>query len=310
MLCGVASNSVRTLSALAVLCVLLLPAVSAQGPDQEPIAIDASPTDVDVTFADPAIVTLIVSRPGVTGSPADDPVGQLFDPLASAEVDVSASGLTTGWLVALDPSGFSLAPGESREVQATISVTTDADAEERLDITFTATMTSPDPSGVFVPSGQASTTVTATHDETATRDLIEAIGPGIWAILGALLVSIIVAVFLIVDSRTKVVQMGTPASEIHLTAGESADIPFWIENRARDTDRFNLSTNAGDPAWQGRLATTGVTLQAGEKQELEFTIKAAKDAKEGSRNVVRVIAVPDHAPRRISVLAVTVKVTK
>ncbi len=243
-------------------------------------------------------VTLTVTRAAATGSPLDPQLGD-------AEVAVTAEGVPAGWTVAIDPNGFSLAPGESREVQVTVSIEADAGAEQAT-IVFRARMESPDPSGVFVPGGETTAAVEVTRDDSATRQFMEALGAGVWIILGVALVAIVLAVFLFVDTRTKVVTLTSVVDEVKVRPGQTASIPFIIENRAKETDRFSISADPGDAEWRAELPIAAATLEAGGTEELHASVTPSKRAPLGSRSVLRVVAMPDHSPRRVAILAIPV----
>jgi uncharacterized membrane protein len=224
--------------------------------------------------------------------------------LDQGDVTVAVSGVPEGWVVTIQPDGFTLTPGQSHDVEVTIAVTPTSDADDA-DLVFTAELRTADPTGLLSPGGEASTTVAVKRDDGATRQLLEAIGPGIWAILGALVVAIIVAIFLALDRRTRVVELTTNASEIRVRPGKTATVPFWIENRSKETDRFALSANTGDAGWKAALSVTAVTLEPGQREELQVIVTPSTKAPVGSRAVIRVVAVPDHSPSRIAVLAVS-----
>lgn len=286
----------------ALLLVPILASASAQLPTGgEPISISASATEVDVSTEDPITLTLTVQRSSPSGGlPVDDILGILDE----GDVTVGVAGVPEGWVVTIQPDGFTLTPGQSRDVEVTIALTPGA-AGDDADLVFTAVLETADPTGLLAPGGEASTTVTATRDDSPTRQLLEAIGPGIWAILGALVVAIVVAIFLALDRRTRVVELTANASEVQVRPGKTATLPFWIENRGKETDRFALSANTGDAGWKAALAVTAVTLEPGQKEELHVAVTPNQQAPVGSRAVVRIVAVPDHSPSRIAVLAVS-----
>lgn len=284
------------------LAVLAAATVAAQAPpgQGDPISISASDSSITVTAEEATPLSLTVARPPITDSPLDEAMGQLDQ----GDVVVSVAGAPEGWTVTIQPDAFSLGPGEEREVMVEVLVEPASDADGA-QLTFTARLTTPDPTGVLSPGGEASAEVEATRDDSATRQLLETLGPAVWAIMGALLVAIIVAVFLAVDRRTRVVELTTHAGEVKVLAGKTASVPFWIENRGKDTDRFAVSATTGDAAWKAGMAVTAISLEPGQREELHVAVTPTQKAPVGSRAVVRVIAVPDQAPHRIAVLAMS-----
>ena len=285
--------------ALLLAVMMAAPGAAQGGPSQ--MSLEADETTVSGTTEEPASVTLTVSRSGTTGTPLDQAVDEVLVFFAAADIEVSVGTIPEGWTVAIDPSGFALAPGESQTIAVEINV--GPDGPEAAELTFTAHLTSPDPTGMLVEDEERSIAITVTRDDDATRKLLEAIGPGIWALLGALLVAIIIAIYLFVDSRSRVVEFTKLVEDVAVAPGETVSVPFRVANHGKETDRFSLTPSCGDPEWKAVVPVAAVTLDPGREEELHIAVTASKKVPPGSRAVIRIVAVPDRAPKRTAVMA-------
>lgn len=278
----------------AVLLLLLLPLAAAQQGD--PITVTTSAKDIRVSTDSPETFTVTVERGGTDAGP----VGEL----GAGDVTITITGAPEGWTAHAEPNGFSLAPGASQEVTITITVTPGASAGST-DLTITATLETADPSNLLQPGGEDSVRVTVTRDEGLTRDILETIGPGIWAVLGIAAAAIIVAIYLLVDARRASIRLTGLGGEAVLPAGGTASIPFHVRNTTGRREQLVLSANSPDPEWGVELPTWKLHLDPGAEEELVVAVTAPKRATAGSRGIIRVVAVPDQHPEKVATLTLT-----
>lgn len=287
--------------ALALFVALLAPLASAQAPP----APSPAPA-VSVTFADeegrvsvdaPATFKLIVRNEGAaSGTPVDaQNIG---------EVVVSAAGVPAGWIVSLSPATFDLAPQQEQEVAVEVAVAPESEVLEA-DITVTAVLTTQleglEPILGQVPgasqSAEATDSLHILRDDSVTRDLLEALGPWIYAILLLLVAAVLVAVGLTLAGRRSLVRLSADARELAVSPGGRVVFPFRVEGLAKQEDSILLQVSTVPEGWAAFLPVAELVLGANEAQELSLVVIAPADASEGARQAMLVTATSSKAPK-------------
>lgn len=288
----------RTPRALAALLVLLLIAGSAtaQAPSAAPtVEVTANQSEGTVTVEDGRVFKVTV-RNTSQSTP--------LDAQNQGDVSVEVTGVPEGWTASANPSSFLLAPGQSREVDIQVSVATGASADSAtLDIGVE--MYSPlrglDPLLGSVPGATqrstANTTIALTVDESITRDVLEAVGPWIYAILLLLVAAVLVAVGITVASRRTLVRLSSETREQPVSPGGKVVFPFRAEGLAKEPDSILLQVSAVQDGWAAFLPVPELVLEPGQSQELNLVVIAPREALQGTRQAVLVTATSAKAPK-------------
>ncbi len=288
----------RVTAAVAVLALL---AASAFAAAQTPSA----SAGVSVTI-DGERATASVDRPGEfratvtnTGTASNSPL----DAQNQANVDVRVTGAPAGWTASVTPSSFKLGPGASQTVTVTVSISAGA-AAKAADLTVTADLTtSLEPLDPILGPGQqsqratASDTIHVTRDDSVTRDLLENIGPWIYAVLLLLVAAVLVALGISLAARRSLVRLSSDARELQVPPGGRVAFPFKIEGLAKQEDAVLLQVSAVQEGWAAFLPVPELVLDPGQVQELNLVVISPKTATDGARQAILVSATSAKAPK-------------
>lgn len=261
---------------------------------------------VTVTFADDA-GTVTVDRPSTfraTVRNTSSGTGTPGDGNNQADVDVHVSGLPEGWTASATPSSFRLAPGAEQVVEVQVSVAAEATAGSA-DVTLTADLVSPlgglDPVLGNIPGGSqrasGSDAIRLSRDDSVTRDVLEALGPWIYAVLLLLVAAVLVAVAISLSSRRSLVRLSSETRELQVPPGGRVVFPFQLQSLARQEDSVLLQVSAVQEGWAAFLPVPEVVLDPGQVQEMTLVVIAPRNASDGSRQAVLVSATSAKAPK-------------
>lgn len=286
--------------ALVLLAVLALPA-SAQvppAPSAAPaVSVAFAEEEVRVSVDEAGLFKLTVRNEGAAS-------GTPLDAQNVGEVVLAVSGAPEGWTVSLSEPAFDLAAQASKEIEVQVSVAPGAEAAEAT-ITVTAVLTTPleglEPILGQVPGATQSATaedsLTVLRDDSVTRDILESLGPWIYAILLLLVAAVLVAVGLSVASRRSLVRLSANARELTVAPGGRVAFPFRVEGLAKQEDSILLQASAVPEGWAAFLPVPELRLAAGDGQDLSLIVIAPRDAAAGSRQAILVSATSAKAPK-------------
>lgn len=288
---------VLALAALLLLAASALPCV-AQTPSGSPsvtVAIDGEAGTVSVETA--AEFDVAVTNTGT-------PTGTPLDEQNTGDVTVTVTGIPDGWTASVEPAAFRLGPGQSQKVTLRVSVSADA-PDGQADLTVTAVLKSAlerlDPILGNIPGGtqlaSAEDSITVTRDDSVTRDVLEAIGPWIYAVLLLMVAAVLVAVAISVSSRRTLVRLSSDSRELTVAPGGRVAFPFRMEGLAKQTDTVLLQVSAVQEGWAAFLPVPELTLEPGQAEEMSLVVIAPKDAPQGAKQAILVTATSAKAPK-------------
>ena len=293
---------VRVLAVVSLLAYALLAAASPAAAQVPPspgaaaVTVQFADESGKVSLDDGASFDATVTNAGqASGTPIDDQ--------NRADVTLVVTGAPAGWNVAVAPSSIELGPGESAQVRVQVTLAAEAEADAA-ELILTATLTSPleglDP---LLGPGGASQTATAndslrvTRDDSVTRDILEAVGPWIYAILLLLVAAVLVAVGISVASRRALVRLASDARELPVPPGGRVVFPFKVEALAKQPDTVLLQVSAVQEGWAAFLPTPEMQMDPGQLEELTLVVIAPRGAADGTRQAVLVSATSAKAPK-------------
>lgn len=295
----------RTSSVLALAAALamlpLLPAATGQAPSASPqVSVEMPQSEGTVTVEETRTFTLTVRNEGES-TPLDDQ--------NRGDVNILLSGVPAGWTVSANPANFEVAPGDAVEVEIQVSVATGATARGA-DIGITAEMYSPlrglDPILGQIPGAtqrsEDNATLRLTVEESFTRDVLETLGPWIYAVLLLLVAAVVVAVGLTVASRRSLVRLSSDTRELTVAPGGKVAFPFRAEGLAREPDSVIMQVSAVQEGWAAFLPVPELALEPGQAQELQLIAIAPRDALQGTRQGILVSATSAKAPKGAATL--------
>ena len=284
-----------------LLALLALPLAGAQAPSPSP--------SVDIEVAEPEGTVTVEQARSFTATVRNNGQSTPLDAQNMGDVNILLSGVPEGWTASANPANFELAPGATMEVEIQVSVATDA-AASSAEITVTAEMYSPlrglDPVLGNVPGAtqrsEDSASLTLTVEESLTRDVLEALGPWIYAVLLLLVAAVVVAIGLTVASRRTLVRLASDTRELAVAPGGKVAFPFRAEGLAREPDTVILQVSAVQEGWAAFLPVPELTLEPAQPQELQLIVIAPRDALQGTRQGILVTATSGKAPKGAATL--------
>jgi uncharacterized membrane protein len=292
---------------VALLALLAASSALAQAPPSlsPSVTIQGAETEGTVTVEEERLFSFTVTNTGLaSGTPLDEQ--------NDGDVTVTVTGLPAGWTASANPGSFRLAPGASQEVQVQVQVAASAKDREA-QLTIAVEMLSPlgrlDPVLGQIPGAtqrsNASATLDLTVQESFTRNVLEAVGPWIYAIVLLLVAASVVAIGLVVAARRSLVRLATDRSELPLPPGGKVAFAFQAETKARDPDNVLLRVSAVPEGWAAFLPVPELTLAPGVAQELSLVVIAPRDAAQGTRQAILVKATSSKAPKGAATLELT-----
>ena len=276
---------------------LLLLSVPAQAQGQAAPSVDISGQDEGVVAVDrPGSFTFTVRNNGQE-VPGQGSNGQ-------SRVVVRVDGIPTGWTVSPSPSDFRLSPGAAQEVKVQVAVSPDA-AEQEARLTVVADLYTPleglDPVIGGVPGATQhasdSAPLQVRVDNSLTRDVLETLGPWVYALLVLLVVAVLVAVAITVSSRRAMVRLASDTRERAIAPGGKVAFPFRAEGLARDPDTVLLQVSAVQEGWAAFLPVPELLVEPGQVYDLSLVVIAPRTAPQGSRQAILVTATSAKAPK-------------
>lgn len=293
----------RALAAVGFLA--LLAALAGPAAGQAP---SASPS-VTVTAAEDEGTVTVERTSSFTVTVRNTSPESPLDEQNKGDVAITVSGVPEGWTATALPANFELAPGDSLDVEIQVAVSTEATAGSA-ELTVTAEMYSPlrglDPVLGGVPGAtQRSTgeaTLRLTLDDSVTRDVLEAIGPWIYAVLLLLVVAVLVAVGISVAARRTLVRLSAEAREQPVPPGGKAVFPFRAEGLGKEADSVLLQVSAVQEGWAAFLPVPELMLEPGRSQEMSLVVLAPREALQGTRQAILVTATSAKAPKGMATL--------
>lgn len=283
---------------VALALVAAAPGAQAQVPACTSVEVSLSGNDA-VSVERPAQYVVEVHHTGQgTGTP--------LDPTAQARLAVS--GAPSGWTVSLADTLVELAPGESKSTTLTVAVT--PDAADAADLLVTATMDAgfgplSEPLGCVAT---AESSLAMDRDEPVTREVIEAVGPWIYAIAAALLLALLVAAKLAMDLKRVAVTLSSPNEALTIRPGGKATVPLQVHNVASKRDVVGFHLSVVPEGWGALLPVQQVELGPGEAEELFLLVRAPDDAAPGDLEALSVLATSRIAPRQPATLRLALQV--
>lgn len=289
----------RVFVAVLLLALVSVAAVTAQAPPANPLApavsIVIAEDEGRVSLDEAAEFTATVKNEG-----APLPVGNEG---TAADVSLSVSGVPAGWTVTTIPATLELQNGQSGDVVLRVSVSAEATLRTA-DLTVTAELFSPleGLEGVLGQGGAsqkatASDTLRVVRDDSLTRDVLERIGPWIYAILLLLVAAVLVAVGLSLSSRRSVVRLSSQTRELTVAPGARVTFPLQVEGLGKQEDAVLLQVSAVPEGWAAFLPAPELTLEPGQVRDISLIVIAPKTAQQGTRQAVLVTASSAKAPK-------------
>jgi hypothetical protein len=285
-------------SALLVALCLLAPAAQGQAPPSPAPAVDISGETErsTVSVAEARVFTFTVRNGGQTVPGAEEQ--------SKADVTVSVEGVPAGWTVGVDPSSFELAPGASQAVKVQVQVAPEADAGEA-SLTVKAVLVSPfeglEPILGQVPGASQTATDSAplslTVQNSLTRDVVETLGPWIYAILLLLVAAVVVAIVVSVSSRRAFVRLSADDRERTVAPGGKVAFSFRVESLAREADTVILHVSAVQDGWAAFLPVPELAIEPGQPQDVTLVVIAPPTAEQGARQAILVTATSAKSPK-------------
>lgn len=278
------------------------------------LAVAPACAQVPTSPAAPAVSVNIVAESGVVSLDAAKefevtvknegtapPVG---NEASAADVAVKVTGAPSGWTVSIAPSSFSLQNGQSRsDIVLRVSVSADA-TEHTAELIVTAELDSPleglDPITSLTGNSQRATatdTITVTWEDSLTRDVLEGLGPWIYAVLLLLVAAVLVAVGLTVGARRSLVRLSSTLRELPVPMGGRAVFSLQAEGLGKQANTVLLQVSAVPDGWAAFLPAPEITLEPGEVKDLTLVVIAPKQAAVGARQAVLVSATTARAPK-------------
>jgi hypothetical protein len=263
---------------------------------------DASPS-VDVTGDSEG--TLAVDRPGTFVFSVKNTSPSLPGPGSNVEarVVVRVDGAPSGWTVGVSPNDFRLAAGATQRVDVQVAVA--PGAPEAANLTVVADLYSAleglervlgeVPGGTQHASDGAPLRLRV--DNTLTRDVLEALGAWVYALIVLLLVAVIVAVAVTVSSRRSLVRLVSDTRERAVAPGGKVAFPFRVEGLARETDTVLLQVSATMEGWAAFLPVPELVVEPGQSQDVSLVVIAPRAATPGTRQAILVTATSARAPK-------------
>lgn len=294
----------RSLVAILALVLVLATPALAQLP---PVAAPAPAVSIAIDEETGTVSLDRVARFGVTVKNEGAPLPQGNEATAS-DVVLSVSGAPEGWTVTVIPSSMELMNGQSSTgVELQVSVSGSATAMTA-DLVVMAELYSPaeglEPLLGQIPQGTQKATATdtlqVTVDNSVTRNVLETIGPWIYAILLLLVAAVLVAVGMSLAARRALVRMSSPTREQAIAPGGRAVFPFQAEGLSKREDVVLLQVSEVQPGWAAFLPTPELVLDPGQVQELTLIVIAPADAPAGARQAVLVSATSARAPKGVA----------
>lgn len=294
---GLVSGAIVLAFAIAAVA-FLLPSVAAQAPPSASPSVEvvAEVSQGSVSLDEPKTFTVTVrnTSPAVPGLEGN----------MMADVAVSVTGAPEGWSVAIQPATFELPPGGEEQVDITVSITPEVGTGSTT-LTVTADLYSPleglEPILGSVPGASqkatASTPLEVSVDNSLTRDVMEAIGPWVYALLLLLVAAVLVIVGISVASRRTLVRLAADTRELPVAPGGKVAFPFRVEGLARETDAVLLQVSAVQDGWAAFLPVPELDLEPGQVQEVSLVVIAPRDAAQGMKQAVLVTATSAKAPK-------------
>jgi hypothetical protein len=284
-------------SALVVALCLLAPVAQAQAPSPAPAVDISGETETGTVSVEQARAFTFTVRNDGQGIPGAEDQSR-------ADVTVSVEGVPAGWTVGVDPSAFELAPGASQAVRVQVQVAPDADAREAR-LTVKAVLVSPletlEPLLGQVPGASQTATDSAplalTVQNSLTRNVVETLGPWIYAILLLLVAAVVVAIVVSVSSRRALVRLSADRREGSVAPGGKVAFDFRVEGLARQTDNVILQVSAVPDGWAAFLPVPELTVEPGQGQDVTLVVIAPHTAEQGSRQAVLVTATSAKSPK-------------
>jgi NPCBM-associated, NEW3 domain of alpha-galactosidase len=225
---------------------------------------------------------------------------------SKGDVTVAVDGVPAGWTVAVQPSAFELAPGATMAVTVQVQVAPDAEAEAAsmtVKVVLVSALEGLDPILGQIPGGTASQTATDSAPlaievhNSATRQVMETLGPWIYVLLLLLVAAVVVAIALTVAARRTLVRMAADVREQPVAPGGRVSFPFRVEGLARDTDTVLLQVSATQEGWAAFLPVPELVIEPGQPQDLTLVVIAPRTAAQGARQAVLVTATSARAPK-------------
>lgn len=288
----------RLLAALVGLCLLALTA-SAQTPASPfapAVSINVLAEDGVVSLDGAAEFEVTVKNEGTAFPVGNEATG--------ADVALKVTGAPAGWTATISPSSFSLQNGQTRtDIRLRVSVSADA-TERTAELTVTADLDSPleglDP--ITSPTGNsqratATDTIAVTWDDSITRDVLETLGPWIYAVLLVLVAAVLVAVGLTVGSRRSLVRLSSNMRELTVPGGGRAVFTLQAQGLGKQGNNVLLQVSAVPDGWAAFLPTPELNLQPSEIKDLTLVVIAPENAAVGTRQAVLVSATTAKAPK-------------
>ena len=282
------------LTLLALASALAGPALAQPSPSPT-VTVAFAEEDGKVSLDQGGVFTATVTSGPGTGTP--------LDAQNAGEVTLAVTGAPDGWIVGVTPSSFDLAPGESKSVELQVSLQAGSSAGEA-DITLTATMSSAleglDP--ILGPGGATQTatgsdSIHLTRDDSATRRVLETVGPWIYALLLLLVAAVLVAVAISLAARRSLVRLSSDTRELAIAPGGRVAFPFKVEGLAKVEDSVLLQVSAVQEGWAAFLPVPEILLAPGQVQEMTLVVISPKNASDGARQAVLVSATSAKAPK-------------
>lgn len=245
---------------------------------------DASPLDVSV---DQAAVRTVTVR--YTAARQELQGNEDF----ARDVYLSVALPDDSWSATLTPTAMRLVPGTPEHATLRVTVTSQGSAETLV----TVTATSPSRTGIDPPLSD-SVEVEGRRADTVTREVLEAVGPAIYALLALVPLVILVLVVLVVRRPGGGVALEVRERTCVVAPGGRGSIQVTTRNLARRRETVHLELSDAAPGWAAILPDPEVLLAGLGAQATQVVLVAPPDAVAGERQRFTLSAYPVADPRR------------
>lgn len=279
---------------------------SAQVPSIPPVPVPTSPPPADfsgrleVTLDDAAPIQVSVDQSSERGFTvryiaARDEVPQ--DPRFARNVFVTARAEGVGWSADATPASLTLAPGQS--AKGTVLVAVGPQAGEGSKVRLEAF--SPSRTGLDAdPALSAAAETSAQRADTLTRQVLENVGPMVYALLALIPLLLLVLIVAFVRRPSAGVTLSAPTTSGTLAPGARLSFPIAVGNPSRRPQAVRLEVSEPSEGWVALLPEPEVVVAARSQHATEVVVVAPASANPAPRQALVVRAYPVNDAKRVA----------
>jgi uncharacterized membrane protein len=286
---------------IVLLAALLLTATSSA--QLEPLLEVAAPSislsmDAEGTITSDAAASFMLTVSN-TGTPTNTPLDQ------AVEIKLELESAPTSWVVEISPSIVNVMPGASASSTVTVSAPPGSAASGAVTIRGFAN----NGAGPINAEGEDTASIALTNADTATRSLLNTLGPLVWVLVGLLAITIVLVVVMWLQSNKKNLALSAQKQSIQGAPGAKLTIPISVKNLTREHVNvlFEVSSSAGH--WAAFMLSPEMDLKGNASGEAQFVAIIPKEEAGGKTSYI-ITANSSAGPKQASKLKITVLVEK